>query len=700
MHERSWSNEEQYRLLFENLSDGVYRTDKNGIITMCSDIGAEIFGYPREEMVGRNFGNLVHPEDLPFILEAYRESQDNGKTISGGIEARGIRKDGTIFHFHITNTILMDEGEPIGYQSLIRDVTERKEAAEALRQNEMRYRSLFNNSPVSMWEEDFTEVKAWFDNLREEGVTELSAYLDDNPEAVKHALSLVRVVDVNSRSIEMYEADDKEQLMKDFAALFADETYAGFRKELMAIWEGKPDRLQFESIGITLKGRRLHTGITWKAPILEGEMDLSGVMVAISDISHRMAFEEALRFSEEKYRTIVDAMEDMVFVYDKDGYYLRYFAADDRLLVVPPEEFLGKNVKDVLSKELAESFLTCFDKVRSTREAERLDYRLTIRGQILWFSASLTLHEDGESIVAVVRDITARKEMENDLRDSEERFAVFADNIPGPVFIKDEESNMLYANRYMENTFNAKEWEGVNTLDLFPKELAESMVADDRKALSEGPVEVLQRVPDREGVLHYYQTSKFPIARDGKPTLLGGLALDVTDRIEAEEAIFESERKYRRLYETMEDGFVSADLDGRYLEFNAAYQQLSGYSSEELAGKTFWDLTPPQWHEMEKRIYQDQTMVLGYSDIYEKELLRKDGTVIPIELRITLTRDDAGNPIGTWAIVRDISLRKKAEEALREERDTAQRYLDIAGAAIVVVDVDGRIHLINRKGLE
>ncbi|MHA2119355.1 MAG: PAS domain-containing protein, partial [Candidatus Thorarchaeota archaeon] len=251
--------------------------------------------------------------------------------------------------------------------------------------------------------------------------------------------------------------------------------------------------------------------------------------------------------SEDKYRTIVDAMEDMIFVYDKNGNYSQYFASDKRLLIVPPEDFLGKNVKDVFSQELAESFLTCFDKVRLTREVERLDYMLTIQGQILWFSASLTLHEDGESIVAVVRDITARKEMENDLRDSEERFAVFADNIPGPVFIKDEESNMLYANRYMEETFIAKDWEGVNTLELFPKEIAESMVADDRKALSEGPVQVLQKVQDREGFLHYYQTSKFPIVRDGKPTLLGGIALDVTDRIQAEESTLESERRYRRL---------------------------------------------------------------------------------------------------------------------------------------------------------
>ena len=232
MHEKSWTKAEQYRLLFENLSDGLYRTDRDGIIMMCSDIGAELFGYTREEMVGRNFGNLVYPEDLPRILEAHRESQENGKTIPGGIEARGIRKDGTVFHFHVTNTMLMDDGKPAGYQSLIRDVSERRAAEEALRQNEQRSRNLFNNSPVSMWEEDFTQVKEWMDNLRDEGITDLKAYLDENPEAAKHALSLVKIVDVNSRSVEMYEADSREQLIADFRALFVDETHQCSTKEL------------------------------------------------------------------------------------------------------------------------------------------------------------------------------------------------------------------------------------------------------------------------------------------------------------------------------------------------------------------------------------------------------------------------------------------------------------------------------------
>ncbi|MHA2068920.1 MAG: PAS domain S-box protein, partial [Candidatus Thorarchaeota archaeon] len=513
-------NEERYRLLFENLSDGVYRTEENGIITMCSDIGAGIFGYTRDEIEGRNFGNLVHPDDLPIILETHRESQERGETVPGGIEARGIRKDGSVFHFHVTNTILMEDGKPSGFQSLIRDVSERRIADEALRASEQKFRSLFNNSPVSMWEEDFTEVKVWLDTLRDEGVSDLESYLRENPEATRHAISLVQVVDVNHRSIVMFEADSKKHLMENLGSLFADETHTSYVGELVAIWEGEPDRLQFESSSLTLKGKQLHTGITWKVPIIEGKMDLSRVIVAISDITHRIEFEEALRTSEERYRTIVQSMEDIVFLYGPDGDYTQYYAPDNSLLYVSPDEFLGKHVTEVLPPELAEAHLKCFNEVRATNEPGRMDYKLDIAGQTHWFSASMTLHEDGQSVVSVVRDITSRKEMEEELRESEERFAVFADNIPGPVFIKDEESNMLYANKYMKETFSANVWEGVNTIELFPRELAESMVADDRRALSEGPLQVLQKVPDAEGVIHYYQTSKFPIVREGKPTLL------------------------------------------------------------------------------------------------------------------------------------------------------------------------------------
>jgi PAS domain S-box-containing protein len=135
-----------------------------------------------------------------------------------------------------------------------------------------------------------------------------------------------------------------------------------------------------------------------------------------------------------------------------------------------------------------------------------------------------------------------------------------------------------------------------------------------------------------------------------------------------------SEEKYRLLYESLRDAFVSVDMSGRILEVNPAFCVLTGYSQEDLGRLTYLDLTPAKWHPAEARIVAEQVMARGYSDVYEKEYVRKDGSRIPIELRTILIRDAAGAPAGMWALVRDLGRRKRIEEALRRARaELAQR---------------------------
>jgi PAS domain S-box-containing protein len=138
------------------------------------------------------------------------------------------------------------------------------------------------------------------------------------------------------------------------------------------------------------------------------------------------------------------------------------------------------------------------------------------------------------------------------------------------------------------------------------------------------------------------------------------------ERARAEEALRQSETRYRLLHENLRDAFVQVDMDGRILDFNDLYSQMIGYSREELATLTYLDLTPEQWRPVEESIVRDQVIPRGFSDVYEKEYRRKDGTIFPVELRTILSRDVSGEPNGMWAIIRDITDRKHAEEALRE----------------------------------
>jgi two-component system, LuxR family, sensor kinase FixL len=144
---------------------------------------------------------------------------------------------------------------------------------------------------------------------------------------------------------------------------------------------------------------------------------------------------------------------------------------------------------------------------------------------------------------------------------------------------------------------------------------------------------------------------------------------DITERKRAEEAVRESEAKYRRLYERMMDGYVVAGMDGTILRFNDSYRDMTGYSSDELRRLTYRDIILEAWHDIEERIIEEQVLIRGYSEIYEKEYRKKDGSAIPVELRTFLLKAELGSSVGSWAIVRDITSRKLAELEARKLRE-------------------------------
>jgi PAS domain S-box-containing protein len=156
-----------------------------------------------------------------------------------------------------------------------------------------------------------------------------------------------------------------------------------------------------------------------------------------------------------------------------------------------------------------------------------------------------------------------------------------------------------------------------------------------------------------------------------------------TTELEAANATLrESEEKNRKLHESMMDAFVRVDMTGRIVECNGVYQKMLGYTHEELRRLTFVDITPEKWHPLENRLVAEQILPLGYSESYEKEYRRKDGTLLPVELRTFAVRAADGTPAAMWAIVRDITKRKQAEQALQRSEsllNSAQRMSKIGG---------------------
>ncbi len=138
------------------------------------------------------------------------------------------------------------------------------------------------------------------------------------------------------------------------------------------------------------------------------------------------------------------------------------------------------------------------------------------------------------TIAGMFSTVLERRRTDEKLKESQEQFIAFADNLPGPVFIKDHKSKVLFVNRFMRRMRPDPGKGEVTNVDIFPQRRAEELTVEDQKVLARGPIDRIQRTRDNDGKIRTYRSHKFPIFRENKPPLIGGFSLDITDQIEAE----------------------------------------------------------------------------------------------------------------------------------------------------------------------
>jgi len=403
------------------------------------------------------------------------------------------------------------------------------------------------------------------------------------------------------------------------------------------------------------------------------------VMQLETEISERKRAEEGLRASENFLDNIVERIPDMIFVKDaKDLRFVRINKAGEDLLEYSRIDLLGKTDYDLFPKPEADLF-TGNDRealgAGQFTDIPQETIKTRYRGERILHTKKIPiLDESGNPryLLGISEDITDRKNAENALKESTKRLQEAQEMAHLGFWLWDVKTGYVEWSDEVFRIFglDPKEFiphiESILALSPWPDEQQRDRELIRRATESREPGMYEQRFfrPDKS-IGYYHSTFEGRYDERGNLVSIVGTVLDITERKRAEEKLLQSEARYRKLYESMMDAFIQVNMAGQIQEFNQSFREMVGYSDEELVRLTYRDLTPEKWHAFEDYIIESQIIPREYSDVYEKEYRKKDGTVFPVELRLSLIRDEAGLPAGMWAIVRDITERKRAEERIR-----------------------------------
>lgn len=595
----------------------------------------------------------IHPDDIGRLMAAIAVSTKKREPLTI-IYRTKIKNGNYIWVRSDSIPALQEDGSVLRNGSII-DITEAQEAEEKLRESEIKFKSLVENIHESLIIEDT------------EG----------------------RLVYCNSEFGKMFGYTEEEMKNLNFKDYTSKESYDEVAERHAKRMKGIKVPEEFEYKGRRKDGREIW--IECRVSTLVEGGKIVGTQSLEKDITDRKLAEEKLKESEGKYRTLMQQAGDLIVLFNSSGLIIEANETARQILGYKEEEFKNLPLKDFFFNDDLKNNPLKLDELGkglstiSRRKVKRKD------GGVLELEIHSRMLPDG-NFIGVGRDLTERIKAEQLLRESEEKYRSIVEKNLAGIYQTTTKGKILTCN----NAFAQMLGYTVEFLKQQDATILYFSKADRKQFLTR--LQKNGEIVNHETVLKHkngdpvYIVEICSLLKDtvSGEDVIEGVLIDITERKKAEQALSESEQRYRSLVEQASDGILVADFQGDIIEVNTALCVMFGYTKEEVLLKKISSFLDPI--DLKQNPIRFDLLRSDRTRLVERRALHKDGYLFDIELSSKLIGEGR-----VLSIIRDISERKKAEKALVESEIKHRTIVDTTDEMMQRLSADGKIVWVNES---
>ncbi|MCF7883660.1 MAG: PAS domain S-box protein [Candidatus Cloacimonetes bacterium] len=648
-------SEEKFRSLFNRVADAIFIYDPDTFeILEANEATSKMYGYKRDE--------LTRMSVLKFSAEV-----EKSKLAATNIEHKGEvdvkfrhhkKKDGSDLFVELQGYKIVVNNKPMTF-AVCHDITEAVKSEQELIEAKEKAEESKNN------------LRFLFDNMAQ-GVV----YHKPTGEVIQANEAAAKILGLSFDQLYGKTSfDPRWKSIHEDGTTYPGETHPA----MVTINTKKP--IWNSIMGVFIPEKNAYSWININSiPQFNDENELIQVAVTFEDITEIRNAKERAKDSEKKYRSLFTSMQEGVYlhkiIYDQNSNPINYKIIDanpitEKYLNIKPENAIGKTATELFQVEDA-PFLDIYAKVAESSEPYMFEQYFPPLQK--YFLISVFSPQKGE-FATVFQDITNRKQAEEELRASEERFQKMLSVVPDMISIQDPQMNILYSNwqgfaevpKNRQNT-NTKCYNTYRNFDNICPDCQAKSVMESRK-----PIHKTLQLPDGK----WFDVRVIPILdKNSNVEMFMEWVRDITNRKQAEEALKQSEQKYRSLVSTTSEGFWMIDNKSNTIDVNKALCKMLEYEEKEMIGRSIFDFVEGENIEIfRKQVKDSETKKQRY---YEIVLSSKSGKKIPAIFNTTSQFDENGKRVGSFAFITDITKRKKAEKLIEKslrEKETLLREL-------------------------